>query len=144
MSEMPGQPFFLKDLRQPFFLKEAPSIVRAEPPIDVEHLKRMTLGERSVEFQVLEMFDRQAELVLGRIRKAGPTEIANLAHTLTGSARGIGAWRVAGAAEALERAAAQNHELAPVLETLDCAVIEARLAICAMLRILALAAAGGS
>jgi hypothetical protein len=144
MSELLHQPFFLKDLDQPFFLKESPSIVGDAPPIDVGHLTRMTLGERSVEFQVLKLFDRQAETLLGRMREVGPKGVASLAHTLTGSARGIGAWRVADAAEALERAVVETRELAPALETLDWAVVEARLAICAMLRIAALVAEAGN
>ena len=141
---MSDQPFFLKDLHQPFFLKESPSILGVEPPIDVEHLGRMTLGEQSVEFEVLELFDRQAELLLVRMREVGPAGVATLAHTLAGSALGIGAWRVAEAAEALAHAATENRDLAPALETLGCAVIDARLAICAMLRISALAATGAS
>jgi hypothetical protein len=130
MSELLQQPFFLKDLRQPFFLKESPSTVGNEP-----HLARMTLGARHVEFQVPELFDREAEALLGRMQGVGPAGVTSLAHMLTGSARGIGAWRVAEAAEAVQRAAAEDRELASALQTLDCAVIEARLAICAMLRI---------
>jgi HPt (histidine-containing phosphotransfer) domain-containing protein len=144
MSELLHQPIFLKDLHQPFFLKESPSIVGDAPPIDVGHLVRLTLGERSVEFQMLELFDHQAEALLGRMREVGPAGVASLAHTLTGSARGIGAWRVAEAAEALERAVAETRELAPAFETLDWAVIEARIAICVMLRISALVSAAGN
>jgi Hpt domain len=135
MSELLQQPFFLKDLQQPFFLKELPSIVGDEPPIDVGHLARMARRKRSAEFQVLELFDRQAEVLLGRMQEAGPAGVARLAQTLAGSARGIGAWRVAEAAEVLERVVAENRELASALRMLECAVIEARLAICAMLRI---------
>lgn len=135
VSENLHEPVFLKDLHQPFFLKESPSIVGDEPPIDVGHLARMTLGDRSVEFQVLKLFDRQAEVLLGRMREVGAAGVASLAHTLMGSARGIGAWRVADAAEAVERAVAEKQGWLSALETLDCAVIEARLAICAMLRV---------
>jgi hypothetical protein len=144
MSDLLPRPLFLKDLHQPFFLKESPSIVGDAPPIDVGHLARMTLGERSVEFEVLDSFDRQAEAVLGRMREVGPAGVASLARALTGSARDIGAWRVVDAAETLERAVAEAAELAPALETLDWAVIEARLAICAMLRISALVATAGN
>lgn len=144
MSELPHRPLFLKDLHQPFFLKESPSIVGDEPPIDIAHLARMTLGDRNVEFQVLELFDRQVEVLIGRMREVGPTGVASLAHTLTGSARGIGAWRVADAAEALERAVADKQEWLSALDTLDCAVIEARLAICAMLRVSTSATAAAS
>jgi len=126
---------------QPVFVAESPSIVGDDPPIDVNHLTRMSLGERSLELQVLELFDRQAELLLDRMREVAPAGIASLAHTLTGSARGIGAWRVAAAAEALESAVADMGELGPALEALDAAVIEARLGICAMLRIAAFASA---
>jgi hypothetical protein len=135
MSELLQQPVFLKDLRQPFFLKESPSIVRDEPPIHVGHLARMTPGERIVEFQVLELFDNQAEALLGRMREVSPTEVASLARTLAGSAQGIGARRVAAAAEILQRVVADRRELASALQVLERAVIEARLAICAMLRI---------
>jgi HPt (histidine-containing phosphotransfer) domain-containing protein len=101
----------------------------------------MTLGERSLEIQVLKLFDRQAELLLARMRQTAPAGVASLAHTLSGSARGIGAWRVAAAAEALERAVAETRELAPAIERLAAAVNEARLAIGAMLRASAPAAA---
>ena len=135
MSKPLPRPFFLKDLPQPFFLKELPSTVGDEPPIDLGHLARMSLGQRHLECEVLELFDRQAEMLLGCVQDAGPVRIASIARMLTGSARGIGAWRVAEAAEALERAAVENRPLALMLQTLENAVIEARLAICAMLRI---------
>lgn len=141
MNELAHQPLFLKDLHQPFFLKESSSIVVDEPPIDVGHLARMSCGKRNLEFQVLELFDRQADMLLGRMRQLEPAGVASVAHTLAGSARGIGAWRVAEAAEALERAVAETRELATALEALDWAVIDARLAICALLRISALASA---
>jgi HPt (histidine-containing phosphotransfer) domain-containing protein len=135
MSGPVQQPVFLKDLHQPFFLKELPSIVGDEPPIDVRHLARASLGVRHLELQVLELFDRQAEMLLGCMRDLDRDGVASAAHTLAGSAREIGAWRVAEAADALERAVAENRDLASGRQTLDCAVVEARLAICAMLRI---------
>ena len=134
MSEFPPQPVFLKDLHQPFFLKELASTVADGPPIDMRHLAPMTCGERHLEFQVLELFDRQAEMLLGCMRDAGAAEVASIAHTLAQSAREIGARRVAEAAHALERAIVENREFASTLQTLDCAVVEARLATCAMLR----------
>ena len=126
---------------QPLALMASPPLAGDAPPVDVAHLARMTLGERSLEIQVLELFDRQAELLLARMREVAPSGVAGLAHTLVGSARGIGAWRVAAAAEALERAVAEGGELAPAIERLDAAVGEARLAICAMLRVSAPAGA---
>ena len=135
MSEPSQRLIFLKDLRQPFFLKELPSIVAEEPPIDLRHLARLSLGRRHLECEVLELFDRQAEMLLRCVQEAGPVRVASVAHMLAGSARGIGAWRVAEAAEALERAVMENRKLALKFWMLECAVVDARLAICAFLRI---------
>jgi len=77
---------------------------RRETAIDASHLARMTLGERSLEREVLALFDRQAELLLPRIRCGSAPVAAANAHTLKGSALGIGAFGVARAAEAVERA----------------------------------------
>jgi HPt (histidine-containing phosphotransfer) domain-containing protein len=73
--------------------------------IDETHLQRMTLGDRRLEREVLELFVRQTTIMLGRIVGAQPATAAAAAHTLKGSARGIGAWRVARAAELVENAA---------------------------------------
>ncbi len=113
----------------------SPPIAGAEPAIDVAHLGRMTLGERSLEIQVLELFDRQSDLLLSRMREVAPAGVATLAHTMVGSARGIGAWRVATAAEAVERAVHDDTPLRPAMEALAAAVDEARLAICGLLRV---------
>lgn len=134
MSELSPQPVFLKDLHQPFFLKELPSTVAEDPPIDMRHLAHTTSGERHLEFQLLQLFDRQAEMLLGCMRDAGPAKVASIAHTLAQSAREVGARRVAEAAQVLERAVIENREYASTCQTLDCAIVEARLAICAMLR----------
>jgi HPt (histidine-containing phosphotransfer) domain-containing protein len=93
-----------------------------EPAIDLAHLARMTLGERSLEREVLALFDRQTELLLPRIRTAGRPAAATLAHTMKGSALGIGAWRVARAAEAVEQA--PEAELAAAIDALGTAVAE--------------------
>jgi hypothetical protein len=135
MSEPLQRLVFLKDLRQPYFLKELASIVAEEPPIDLQHLARISLGRRHLECEVLELFDRQAEMLLRCVQEAGPRRVASVAHMLAGSARGIGAWRVAEAAEALERAVMENRKLTLTFQKLECAVVDARLAICAMLRI---------
>lgn len=82
------------------------------PPtaIDEDHLGQMTLGDRRLEREVLELFLRQSIMMLDRIADAAPPLAAAAAHTLKGSARGIGAWRVARAAEILERAASGKGE----------------------------------
>lgn len=113
----------------------APPLAPLAGPIDREHLARMTLGERSLEREVLALFDRQSDLLLGRMLKAAPAVAAAAAHTLKGSARGIGAWRVANAAEALELAASgQVAELRAALAELGAAINETKVAIADLLR----------
>jgi HPt (histidine-containing phosphotransfer) domain-containing protein len=81
---------------------DAPPPAPVETAIDLEHLARMTFGERSLEAEVLTLFERQAAVLLAHMREAAPHAVAAFAHTLKGSARGIGAWRVAEAADAVE------------------------------------------
>jgi HPt (histidine-containing phosphotransfer) domain-containing protein len=114
-----------------------PAVAAMQPPIDMEHLAQMTLGERGLEIEVLRLFDLQAELLLARMREVGPEGVATLAHTLSGSARGIGAWRVAAAAEAAECAVKQSAPLAPAIAGLTACVEEARRAIAGLLDVAA-------
>ena len=109
------------------------AIAAAPPAIDMEHLSHMTLGERGLEIEVLRLFERQAELLLARMREVGPEGVATLAHTLSGSAKGIGAWRVAAAAEATECAVKQSAPLDPAMAGLAASVDEARRAIAGLL-----------
>jgi HPt (histidine-containing phosphotransfer) domain-containing protein len=130
----------------PVELAGAPPLVPGEPAIDepaidlpaidLAHLARMTIGDQSLEGEVLGLFDRQAELLLARMRRASQREVAAFAHTLTGSARGIGAWQVAKAAEAVERAAGRGEQsnLTGAVAGLAAAVEEARAAISELLR----------
>src|SRR2546423_8873869 len=76
----------------------APPLAPGQPAIDRAQLSRMTLGERSLEQEVLALFNMQAGILLARMRHAAPDAVAGLAHTLTGSARGVRAWDVAAAA----------------------------------------------
>src|SRR5204863_9077647 len=107
--------------------KDAPTLAPDDRPIDLVHLARTTLGDRGPEREVLQLFDRQATLLIARMRSAAPAGIAALAHTLKGSARGIGAWRVARAAEALERAGSCGPDaVQEALDRLAAAADEAR------------------
>jgi hypothetical protein len=40
--------------------KDAPSLAPDDRPIDLVHLARATLGDRSLEREVLQLFDRQS------------------------------------------------------------------------------------
>ena len=127
-----------KTAQQPLARTASPPTAARSPgreyAIDTVHLSRMTLGDRSLEFEVLELFERQAELLLARMNEVPPAGVATLAHTLTGSARGIGAWRVAEAAEELERAVREKPDLVTALARLATAVEEARLTIGGLLK----------
>jgi HPt (histidine-containing phosphotransfer) domain-containing protein len=80
--------------------------------LDEDHLQRMTLGDRGLEREVLAIFARQTVLMLERMAGMEPAFAATAAHTLKGSARGVGAWRVAQAAEQVERVAGEGRDAA--------------------------------
>jgi HPt (histidine-containing phosphotransfer) domain-containing protein len=118
-------------------VRERPSpapVASMERPIDLVHLARMTLGERSLEREVLQLFDRQAAILVERMQAAPVDAIASLAHTLKGSARAVGAFAVADAASRLEAAIARGFDPSAALAELGEAVAEARAAIEAVLR----------
>lgn len=77
----------------------APSRAR---PVDLVHLARQTMGDRTLEEEVLQLFMQQAMIIGDRILNANPAERRRLAHGLKGSARGIGAFAVAECAFAIE------------------------------------------
>jgi hypothetical protein len=92
----------------------------------------MTLGERSLEREVLALFDRQAEMLMPRIRCGTVLVAAASAHTLKGSALGIGAFAVARAAEAVEQAG--DAELPRAVDALGEALAAASAEIARLLR----------
>lgn len=107
-----------------------------ERPLDLVHLARMTLGDRVLEREVLQLFDRQADMLVVRIQQAARAGISAAAHTLKGSARGIGAWGVARAAEAVELAAgnAAERELEAAIRRLGTVAAETRAVIADLLQ----------
>jgi hypothetical protein len=110
--------------------------------IDTEHLSRMTLGEHSLKREVLALFDRQADILLPRIRRGVPAVAAASAHTLKGSAVGIGAFRVARAVEVVEQAQSfqaqgaqpQDAAVAGAIDTLAAVLEEAKAEIARLLQ----------
>ena len=106
----------------------------AEPVIDLVHLARMTLGDKSLE-EVLALFERQSGILLARMRQVPFPAAGAFAITLKGTAGGIGAWRVAAAAEAVERAVTGRDpaDLVDALERLARAIDESRAAIAELL-----------
>jgi HPt (histidine-containing phosphotransfer) domain-containing protein len=106
----------------------SPPLVPDDGPIDTAHLKRMTLGDAGLEREVLAMFAGQAVRLVEALA-ALPGDAAEIAHTQNGSARAIGAFKVAEAAEAFETSPSSE-----ALAALRRAVVQARQAIDAMLR----------
>ena len=112
----------------------SPPLAPDDGPIDIEHLHRMTLGDAGLEREVLAMFSAQAVGLIGLSRPYPPMRGA-LAHTLKGSARAIGAFGVADAAERSGGPDPQSGgDPAEALAELGDAVAEARAAIDVILR----------
>jgi HPt (histidine-containing phosphotransfer) domain-containing protein len=106
----------------------SPPLVPDDGPIDIAHLQRMTLGDASLEREVLAMFSAQA-VGLVRALAGVPSNAGALAHTLKGSARAIGAFVVADTANALEVLIRTGGDVTTALVELDAAVAQARAAI---------------
>ena len=103
--------------------------------IDRSHLAHMTFGDPALERELLQLFERQAELLIARMRANEPPAVAALAHTLKGSALGVGAASVARAAAATELACTSGAaERDAALDRLAEAIDEACAAIAGLLR----------
>ena len=110
----------------------SPPLVPDDGPIDVAHLRRMTLGDAALEREVLTMFSGQASRLVKALG-ARPADASALAHKLKGSARAIGAFAVADAAAHLETLVGAGRDPAEALGDLDSALEEAQSAIEALL-----------
>jgi HPt (histidine-containing phosphotransfer) domain-containing protein len=106
--------------------------VSADCPVDLDHLRRMTSGEHSLEREVLQLFLKQTSRLVAALEGL-PAETNALSHMLKGSARAIGAFRLADSAAALEEAACQGRDSSAELAAVHAAVAEARAAIEALL-----------
>jgi HPt (histidine-containing phosphotransfer) domain-containing protein len=111
----------------------SPPLAPDDGPIDLAHLRRMTLGDAALERQVLTMFSTQASRLAGALA-ALPADAHVLAHTLKGSARAIGAFAVADAAAYLEMQLEGGANTAAALSALDGTIAEACAEIEAFLR----------
>jgi HPt (histidine-containing phosphotransfer) domain-containing protein len=97
-----------------------------EEPIDRGQLARYTFGNCALEIEVLQLFAEQAPHYLEELR-AATTEKSwrDAAHTLKGSARAVGAFRVADLAESAEAlrgnvdATVRTRAVAALEEALD-------------------------
>ncbi len=77
----------------------------AEPAIDLEHLKLYSGGDLALEDEVFALFRQQVEMWMRLLDpKADEESWASAAHSLKGSARSIGAHKLAKACSAAEAA----------------------------------------
>lgn len=101
--------------------------------IDVAFLDRVTFRDRVLAREVLVLFDRQAEGLLGIISTTEKQHVRHeSAHKLKGAARSVGAFDVARAAEEVETAK-DAVELANALAHLTARVAEARFALAGLI-----------
>ena len=115
---------------------ELPIAAFDDCPIDLVHLSRQTFGERDLETELLRLFDRQSRQIVERLTVGPVAEArwrAELAHALKGSARAVGAFAVAAAAEAYELDARACADPARALGVLAVAVAAAHEAIAELL-----------
>ena len=88
-----------------------PSVDCRKGPIDLVHLAKQTLGDRTLERELLALFETQSTNCLAKLgelvadqSEEGGKRWQMMAHTLKGSARGIGAWHAAECAASAENA----------------------------------------
>ena len=102
---------------------------RSERPVDLVHLSRQTFGDKRLETELLRLFMRQARQIQGGLEAEVGDDVVSclpagdLLHTLLGSARVVGAHRVARLAETYE--ASLRGPGKPVLSTTDRAAMRA-------------------
>lgn len=104
----------------------ATAAVRRPAPIDLVHLARQTFGSLDLEREVLHLFVAQSRELVVRLRAAPAGERGALAHRLKGSARGVGARRVAEICGLLEAPELAESEVRRVVGDLAEAVDEVR------------------
>ena len=76
---------------------------RAVDPIDRKHLSRYTFGDANLEYEVLGLFAGQMPETIRALKAAECDRDWQIAaHTLKGSGRAIGAWRLADLAHEAE------------------------------------------
>ena len=111
------------------------AFVPSERSIDLVRLARLTLGDERLQGEVLQSFGRQASMLIARMQQAARSGIGLAARALKDSAREIGAWRIAQAAEAVEMAAEYggDPELKRAVDDLEVAADETRAVIAELL-----------
>jgi HPt (histidine-containing phosphotransfer) domain-containing protein len=98
--------------------------------VDLEHLARYTGGDRAIDAEILTLFDNQLREMMTRL--SGLADGADwkswreIAHTLKGAARGVGAFAVADNAASLESVSGDPQAASAALEQLKISVAAAQ------------------
>lgn len=89
-------------------------------PVDLVHLSKQTLGDKDLEIEVLGLFVNQSTLFLQRLQSAASVkERKRVAHTILGSARGLGAWQVAEEAAKFEATCTKKSDCKRLTAAVD-------------------------
>ena len=93
-------------------------------PIDLDHLARYTGGDRSLNTEILRLFNGQLSDMVGQLltvlQQRDIRKWREVTHTIKGAARGVGAFAVgdaAAAAEPIDPALSQDRAI-QMIETL--------------------------
>lgn len=96
----------------------------ADAPIDMTHLSRYTGGDRTLNIEILKLFNGQLNDMVGQLltvlQQRDVRKWREVTHTLKGAARGVGAFAVgeaAAAAEPIDPALSQDRAI-QVIENL--------------------------
>ena len=96
---------------------------RAQGPVDLAHLACYTGGDAGINAEVLQLFLDQSALLLQQLHAAldnrDHKSWREIAHSLKGAARGIGAFAMADAAAAIEPVTPEDAGAAEALAGLD-------------------------
>ena len=104
------------------------TVTRGMTALDREHLSHYTMGIEELAAEIVGLFLVQMPSILAMLRSAtSPADWKLATHTLKGSARAVGAMRIAGIAAELETLDISDSEARqPLVEALDAEVAAVR------------------
>lgn len=100
--------------------------------LDRDHLARYTLGDAALEQEVLNLFIDQMPETVALLRASRDAQAwQRAAHTIKGSAKAVGAWKLADVAERAERRAGESDDWDRLVNEIEAAVaaVRARIAV---------------